>query len=96
MFDSAYCWQIRHLVSSLNTLNNSANIEEINQITMSMGENGRTVLMSSLLDEIDFREGAQKDPTRGMLLNCLIFWLLIICIFSDFTKRRTTESNETD
>ena len=67
MLDSAYCWQIRHLTSSLNSINNTANIEEINHITMSMGDNGRTVLISSLLDEIDFRDGAQKDPTRGMV-----------------------------
>ena len=64
MLASAYCWQIQNLLNSLTKLNYIEKKKEINTIIMSLGENGRSLLIASLIDETDFREGAPKDTQR--------------------------------
>ena len=76
MLVSAYCWQIQNLLNSLTELNYNNNKKEINNIVMSLGENGRSVLISSLLDEIDFRDGFPKDIQRVSFISFYSFYCL--------------------
>lgn len=64
MLVSAYCWQIQNLLSSLTELNFNSIRKEIDNIVMSLGENGRSMVIASLLDEIDLRDGYPKDISR--------------------------------
>ena len=64
MLASAYCHQLRQLISSLNSDNYTTHIEELNNIAMSLGESSKVVLITSLLDEINFRDGNVKDVQK--------------------------------
>lgn len=71
MFSPPISWRISNLIANLTKENEFESIKEVNQLLQMIGEENRTIIISSLLDELDFTDSrnlGNKDPVKFALL----------------------------
>lgn len=73
MFSAQLHYKIKSLVSSLQKKNYSQTLAEVNTTLEMYHENDRVAVISSLLDDIDFRgEPKPKDEQKVCFNSCLL------------------------